>query len=78
MIGRTITALLVLAMAAAVALGQPADEGVASGADEESPPPQTSRPEDAPDAGEPADSPFDYRASEQISEDLSVSFPVDI
>jgi hypothetical protein len=23
-------------------------------------------------------SPFDYRASEQISEDLSVSFPVDI
>ncbi len=29
-------------------------------------------------AGEPADSPFDYEASEQISEDLSVSFPVDI
>jgi hypothetical protein len=28
-----------------------------------------------PDAG---DSPFDYEASEQISEDLSVSFPVDI
>jgi hypothetical protein len=25
-----------------------------------------------------ADSPFDYRASEKISEDLSVSFPVDI
>jgi hypothetical protein len=24
------------------------------------------------------DSPFDYRASEKISEDLSVSFPVDI
>ncbi|MCB1675982.1 MAG: hypothetical protein KDI01_06805 [Halioglobus sp.] len=24
------------------------------------------------------ESPFDYRASEQISEDLSVSFPVDI
>ena len=24
------------------------------------------------------DSPFDYQASEQISEDLSVSFPVDI
>ena len=32
------------------------------------------RPEPAP-AG---DSPFDYEASEQISEDLSVSFPVDI
>jgi hypothetical protein len=31
--------------------------------------------------GKPApsdDSPFDYRASEKISEDLSVSFPVDI
>lgn len=27
---------------------------------------------------ESEDSPFDYRASEQISEDLSVSFPVDI
>ena len=25
-----------------------------------------------------ATDPFDYRASEQISEDLSVSFPVDI
>jgi len=33
-------------------------------------------------ASEPAstskDSPFDYRSSEEISEDLSVSFPVDI
>lgn len=27
---------------------------------------------------EPAGSPFEYEASEQISEDLSVSFPVDI
>jgi hypothetical protein len=27
---------------------------------------------------ETAQDPFDYRASEQISEDLSVSFPVDI
>ncbi len=26
----------------------------------------------------PAGDPFDYEASEQISEDLSVSFPVDI
>ena len=30
---------------------------------------------DAPGEG---DSPFDYQASEQISEDLSVSFPIDI
>ncbi len=29
-------------------------------------------------AGKDNDSPFDYEASEQISEDLSVSFPVDI
>lgn len=29
-------------------------------------------------AGAGKDSPFDYRASEQISEDLPVSFPVDI
>ena len=30
------------------------------------------------DASEPQRSPLDYRPSEQISEDLSVSFPVDI
>jgi hypothetical protein len=30
------------------------------------------------DAAAPAGSPLDYEASEQISEDLSVSFPVDI
>ncbi len=38
--------------------------------------------EPAPSAPEPPpereDSPFDYEASEEISEDLSVSFPVDI
>ncbi|TXS89279.1 hypothetical protein FV139_20290 [Parahaliea maris] len=32
----------------------------------------------APPARQQDDSPFDYQASEQISEDLSVSFPVDI
>jgi len=55
--------------------------------------PQESAPKDeAPATAEPAakpatpapapaandDSPFDYRSSEEISEDLSVSFPVDI
>ncbi len=36
-------------------------------------------PSSAEDSAADADtSPFDYRASEQISEDLSVSFPVDI
>ena len=39
------------------------------------------KPVTAPAARPPAinnDSPFDYRSSEEISEDLSVSFPVDI
>ena len=35
-------------------------------------------PEVKPAPTESKDSPFDYEASEQISEDLSVSFPVDI
>ena len=30
------------------------------------------------DEDDPESSPYEYRASEQISEDLSVSFPVDI
>lgn len=33
---------------------------------------------EAPAPRQQDDSPFDYQASEQISEDLSVSFPVDI
>ncbi len=37
---------------------------------------QAAPPPATPTRGEP--SPFDYRPSEQISEDLSVSFPVDI
>ncbi len=48
-------------------------------------PPPAEQPADAADGeAEPAppagqdDSAFDYEASEQISEDLSVSFPVDI
>ncbi len=34
--------------------------------------------EPAPTRGSSEDSPYDYQASEEISEDLSVSFPVDI
>jgi hypothetical protein len=58
---------------------------------EEGPPVAGSPAAGSPAAGSPAedeppievdtaseDSPFDYQASEQISEDLSVSFPVDI
>ena len=43
--------------------------------------PTADKPATAPAARPPAttnDSPFDYRSSEEISEDLSVSFPVDI
>jgi len=42
------------------------------------PPEQAGRPDKR--AAEPVneDSPFDYQASEEISQDLSVSFPVDI
>ena len=49
--------------------GQPESSAGARSAGDRSP---------AGDADEPGDSPFDYEASEQISEDLSVSFPVDI
>jgi len=47
------------------------------------PPTQASKPEKAtppetPPAGKREQSPFDYSASEEISEDLPVSFPVDI
>ncbi len=43
--------------------------------------PTADKPATAPATRPPAtnnDSPFDYRPSEEISEDLSVSFPVDI
>ena len=61
----------------------PAAPGFAQEAPEPSPSPAVEKPEqeqeDAPEAP-PArdDSPYDYQASEEISEDLSVSFPVDI
>ena len=78
--------LLMLAMAATWTLAQEAP------ATAEPPPPHTraesgeatQAPEPAPASAEDEaatiddTSPFDYRASEQISEDLSVSFPVDI
>lgn len=76
--------LLSLAMAASWTLAQE-EPGAA-----ETPPAQTpagageasatAEPEPAGNqaASDDETSPFDYRASEQISEDLSVSFPVDI
>ncbi len=55
----------------------PADEAVTSEAGTGQAQPEADEPEDAPPERDD-DSPFDYQASEQISEDLSVSFPVDI
>lgn len=74
---------LLLAMAATWTLAQeqsgtaaePPPEQTPAGSGEATPEP-TPDPDQAATGDEP--SPFDYRASEQISEDLSVSFPVDI
>ena len=79
--------LLALALGSTPLLAQPAPEAKAGepatpAADKTAPPQQ------APAARNPAqksappttgkDSPFDYRPSEEISEDVPVSFPVDI
>ena len=65
----------------------PAMPGFAQDTPQAPPPKAQERPEQATDeAPAPAreappardDSPYDYQASEEISEDLSVSFPVDI
>ena len=45
---------------------------------EEQPAAEEAETEPEPAAPRPATDPFDYESSEQISEDLSVSFPVDI
>jgi hypothetical protein len=75
-------------LAATLALAlSPLSLGVAQETQETLPPPAEDRPEQngesatqgerqAPPARD--DSPYDYQASEEISEDLSVSFPVDI
>jgi hypothetical protein len=65
---------LPLTVLAALLLAQPLAARDADPVEAE-PEPETAAP--APPAT-PAGSPFEYEASEQISEDLSVSFPVDI
>jgi hypothetical protein len=78
-----------LATAILIAVLFPAIPGIAQQTDAEDPKaaesndaqqsgaePETNTPPPAPPASD--DSPYDYRASEEISEDLSVSFPVDI
>ncbi len=77
-------AMVALLMSAVIAVAQPSDEA------EEVPPPTTESTQSSPGTSAPATggtagassragrSPSDYQASEQISEDLPVSFPVDI
>ncbi len=70
-------ALLLLALPVAAQQQNPPEQPPGTEQDGE-----TTTPEPAAAATEPApaenEDPFDYEASEQISEDLSVSFPVDI
>lgn len=76
-----ITCMALSAVATPVTSQQPG-AGSAAVAPEEAK--QTAADANQPEAPDPAsqeagdDSPFDYQSSEQISEDLSVSFPVDI
>lgn len=79
MISRIFLALA-LSLGTAQLTAQPAQDGAGPsqapepvGGDSE---PASAAPDSQPRAGERA--PADYRPSEQISEDLSVSFPVDI
>lgn len=75
---RAATATLLLALLPhAGSLAQEATEEQAVTSEEaaDAPPPKAEAPEPAQTA---AEDPFDYEATEQISEDLSVSFPVDI
>ena len=71
---------LALLLAAAPLPAQEAPEPEDNGAATEAPAGETDERETPAAAASPAtdDSPFDYESSEQISEDLSVSFPVDI
>jgi hypothetical protein len=76
----TIATLLALTIVGAALAQQQPDDGntpdITAG-----PATDTQVPPPAPAGSAPAqsdDSPFDYRSSEEISEDLSVSFPVDI
>jgi hypothetical protein len=72
--------LLVLLLGGGMTLWAQTDEQ--EPIDPESPEQQEVEGEEAPPETTPgqevADSPFDYQSSEEISEDLSVSFPVDI
>ncbi len=72
-----LTLIIAFGSGAAFALDEPEPDASASATSETRPAATASQPAAA-SAGNTDDSPFDYEASEQISEDLSVSFPVDI
>lgn len=74
--------LLTLAVLSGTAITQPEGDGTAAETNTPSATqkeqPDTSRDKKPAEQDSGDDSPFDYQSSEQISEDLSVSFPVDI
>lgn len=80
------TLILTLTLAVAPLVAQQATPAPEAETQLDQPAPDKTVPEgETPAAKSPAgkadnsgDSPFDYRSSEEISEDLSVSFPVDI
>ncbi len=79
-----------LVLASTLALAQPATSDGADQAQTQHTPDKAEKVDKAPQPGKnttttankttksPDSSPYDYRPSEEISEDLSVSFPVDI
>lgn len=74
---------LPLALAAAAPLAQPetpTDVATPSGSADPAPEAGQTGADNSSEKGQPArnESPFEYRPSEEISEDLPVSFPVDI
>ena len=79
MISRTnlAPAILALALGAVAGQAQPTAEDSATPPDTGASAGESSPAADSSTANS-GDSPFDYRASEKISEDLPVSFPVDI
>ena len=79
MISRTRLAPAILALVLGAAAGQ-AQPGTEDPAGEAQPDADTGQAGTTSESGtaDNSSSPFDYRASEEISEDLPVSFPVDI
>ncbi|MFV8818685.1 hypothetical protein [Haliea sp. E17] len=84
---RTLALLLLLALPLSLSAQEAtqAPDGEAADATAQAAPAGESSSKATVEKGQPADKPaqadkdpFDYQASEQISEDLSVSFPVDI